>query len=272
MCVQARVPDTQQATPIAIGRTTVLRHYKCVDVELLAARTLEQYCYNLKGHIPESSGFDMESSQSGSDISTARSHRSGENSDEVTFSRYHQQQQQQKQQQQQQQQSETESNTMLGWEEPKPSTWAERLQRDLEREDATTARDARGKRNSGQRGSRCSDDIEFLRTAQQGLARMDLGTSSIASYRVGPLSWSPGELGKQQRGKSLHAMVGDRRGGGLSWISGSKPTEIHITLKGIVVAWVGGGGALTFDDQHLSLSLPPPQDMQRDIWTSWHSS
>ena len=226
MCVQARVPDTQQATPIAIGRTIVLRHYKCLDVELLAARTLEQYCHNLKSHIPESSGFDMESSQSGSDISTARSHRSGENSDEVNFSRHHQQQQQ----------SETESNTVLGWEEPKPSTWAERLQRDLERGDATT----RGKRNSGQRGSRCSDDIEFLRTAQQGLARMDLSASSIASYRVGPLSWSPGELGKQQRGKSLHAMVGDRRGGGLSWISGGKPTEIHITLKGIVVvgeAW-----------------------------------
>ena len=64
--------------------------------------------------------------------------------------------------------------------------------------------------------------------------RMDLGVSSIASYRVGPLNWAPGELGKQQKGKSLHAMVGDRRGGGLGWITGGKPTEIHITLKGMM--------------------------------------
>ena len=61
MCVHARLPGTDLPVPIAVGRTTVLKHHKCLDVELLAAQALEQYCHNLKGHIPTSPG--MESSQ-----------------------------------------------------------------------------------------------------------------------------------------------------------------------------------------------------------------
>lgn len=213
VCVQARLPDAQQATPIAIGRVTVLRHYKCLDVELLVTQTLEQYCHNLRGHIPMLE-FDMESSYSSSDVSMpARSCRSGDNSDSLR------------------QLSEFDNENPVG-EEHRLLTWVDRLQRDLSCEDAAAKSDARGTRYPGVSDS-FSDDLKFLRMTQQSLAKMDFSGSSIASYRVGPLSWAPGELGKQQKGKSLHAMVGDRRSGWLGgMITGGKPTEIHITLKG----------------------------------------
>ena len=211
VCVQARLPDTRQATPIAIGRATVLRHHKCLDAELLAAQALEQFCHSLKGHIPIPSVLDsnMESShahsldQSNSEASLCESmknHIKNENHVEGP-----------------------ESHCTT-------KTWAEHLQQNL-KQNVTSSTHISGTKIDAD-PSFC--DLKFLWGAQQELARMDLRGSSISSYRVGPLNWAPGELGKQQRGRSLHGMVGDRKGGGLGWITGGKPTEIHITLKGMM--------------------------------------
>lgn len=207
MCVQARLPDTHQATPIAIGRVTVLRHNKCLDVERLAAQALEQYCDNLKGHIPMSES-GMESRHSNSNSSTAtRSHHSGDGELSHQLSRF--------------------EKSSTDWWAESSSNWTEYLQRNLQYD---TAAKPGTQESRGREGE--SDNFNFLRTAKQNLLKMDLNGASIASYRVGPLSWSQGELSRQQKMKSLHAMVGDRRGGGLGWIAGGKPTEIHITLKG----------------------------------------
>ena len=205
VCVQARLPDTRQATPIAVGRATVLRHYKCLDAELLAAQTLEQFCHSLKGHIPIPSvlNSNMESDHSqlsNHEASSAESERNNiKNEDHVE------------------------------WAEPcTPKTWPEHLQREI---------NPKSKKIGSPRATETDPslgNLKFLWGAQREMARMDLGGSSISSYRVGPLNWAPGELGKQQRGRSLHGMVGDRKGGGLGWISGGKPTEIHITLKGMM--------------------------------------
>ena len=202
------MPDTHQATPIAIGRVTVLRHNKCLDVEQLTAQALEQYCHNLKGHIPMSES-DVESRHSNGNSSTACSHHSGDSALLHQLSRF-------------------EKKSATDWWAESSSNWTEYLHRNLQYDTAAKL-GPRGTQESQGRGA-TSDD--FLRTAKQNLLKMDLNGASIASYRVGPLSWSQGELSKQQKGKSLHGMVGDRRGGGLGWIAGGKPTEIHITLKG----------------------------------------
>lgn len=218
--MQARLPDTRQATPIAIGRVTILRHYKCLDVELLAAQTLDQYCHNLKGHIPMTMTSsllesDTESCHSTSAVSTTTCSRRSSAADLP----------------QSEQQTDSESHTE--WAESDTVTWADRLQDDLHHSRMETKSGHHGGRYLSESVNHTISDLKYLRESLRGLAKMDLGGQSIASYRVGPLSWAPGELGKQQRAKSLHAMVGDRRGGGLGWITGGKPTEIHITLKGI---------------------------------------
>ena len=196
MCVQARLPDTQQATPIAIGRAIILRHYKCLDVELLAAQTLEQYCHNLKSHIPVLEPDKEEWNHDSTGVDTSRDQNEIDNANHVK------------------------------WAEFRPSNWEDRLRWDLRNASP------RGSRNSRGGNTIIMSDLKVLHAARQSLAKMDLGGSSIASYRVGPLGWSPGELGKQQRGRNLHSMMGDRRGGGLGWITGGKPTVINITLKG----------------------------------------
>ena len=218
VCVQARLPGTQQATPIAIGRATVLRHYKCVDVELLAAQSLEQYCHNLRGHIPTLNP-DTETGRNSGDISMTTHSRCSSNENSLELS---------------QQPSKLENHKR-----ERLHSWAERLQRDFcSAQKSTEAKQSPQRTQHSEENDAFSDDLKFLHMSQRRLARMDLGGSSIASYRLGNMTWCPGEMAKQQRGRSLHTVVGDRKGGGLGWIAGGRPTEIHITLK-------GGGGILS---------------------------
>ena len=217
VCVQARLAGAQQATPIAIGRVTVLRHYKCLDVELLAAQTLEQYCHNLRGHIPVLNS-DVKSVHSSSHVPVTTHSRCSSYENSVEFT---------------QQQSKFESPNHVKRERPRSSTWSECLQQDLYsvQKNMTANQCSEGPQHSGGTDT-LLDDLKFLSMSKQRLGKMDLGGSSIASYRLGNLTWCPGEMAKQQRGRSLHTLVGDRRGGGLGWIAGGRPTEIHITLKG----------------------------------------
>lgn len=222
VCVQARLPDTRQATPTAIGRVTVLRHYKCSDVELLAAQCLEQFCHSLRGHIPIPSCLHTDDTESGRDSPTPQTA-----STTTTTTT-----------------EDTESGRNWSTNEriendplwsSHTQTWVERIKQDIDKKDSPSHKGGRKSVTTKLTTTTNPWYLKMLWGAQQDLAKMDLGGSSIASYRVGPLSWAPGELGKQQKGKSLHAMVGDRKGGGLGWITSGKPTEIHITLKGIIL-------------------------------------
>lgn len=186
----------------AIGRISILRHHKLSDLELLVQEALKHYWNALKV---------FGNSRSIEEHSPETSHSQKEVHDGISF-----------------------------WEGC--SSLNDRITAAFSLSKAFAENQKEGDYvNPGTKESYLKWSRDFLKHCRSCTATMDLTEESVLSYRVGSLSWTPGEIPSSAKLKTLFSLFSElerqqHRGHGKmvrdAFEEGEKLTEVTISLKG----------------------------------------
>ena len=186
----------------AIGRVSILRHHKLSDLELLVQEAFKQYWNALKV---------FGNSRSVEDHSPEASLDKKEGHDGISF-----------------------------WESR--GSLNDRITAAFSLSKAFTEQQNEGGcMNPGMKESYLKWSRDFLKHCRSQTATMDLTEESVLSYRVGSISWTPGEIPSSVKLKTLFSLFGElerQQHGGHGKTSrdaleeGERLMEVTISLKG----------------------------------------